>query len=217
MSDFEAYSTPPPSTPFSKHYFENLSVEAIVNSPSYPTICSAGSLIGWVWAEITPWWTSGSIVSPYETILNIKDLPEIYDGMRQAFSAGSRSVIVKFRLKDVEHQYCYSFSKMNLIRLINNNDGPRRECARLLRYLESPHLTALNIGDLAIQFGQCRFLDPVAGFITTHCQLYKLASLVGERRVHQDIVDCFLELEYFSAYVESAKGNPREPVAPTAI
>lgn len=107
---------------------------------------------------------------------------------------------------------------MNLIKLVNNYDKPRRELSNLLHYLGSPRVAQLGFGAVVNEFRHCNFLDRLAGFAINHCPLYKLASLVGEQWVEQDILDALVELDYFRSYAKSTSNlRSLTPTAPAHL
>ena len=97
---------------------------------------------------------------------------------------------------------------------INNNASPVGQAKILVNHLtHSDLLLSSHFNRILMQ----RLHQPIAGFGGSVFPLYKLACLVGETWVEEDVVNALGELVYFkyAATVEEASSNPPSVLLPT--
>lgn len=112
MTDYDLYTAPPLDSSFSPQFFQDISIEDLVNFDGYPLIAPEHSVRNWEWSEEVPRSTVATTLLPHEVIPHVADLACLFDGMRDGFRAGYRSVVVEYHHQGVEYKYCFSFSKV---------------------------------------------------------------------------------------------------------
>ncbi|KAJ7750636.1 hypothetical protein B0H16DRAFT_1419803, partial [Mycena metata] len=196
---FSDYATPHSSLKYSSEYFSALTFEH-AHSIDYPVIGKPGFITAWCFDSNEPASASSTLVQPGEVVPHMDDLLPISRAMELAYAKGSQSVVVTFDGIAV----IYHFSKIRLLLVINNN----RPAIIGARSLYS-HIIASNIllpSDLD-HFKTLRIRAPVTGFQVTQFPLWKLACLLGETWLEEDVVNALLEL----LYLENATATNNDP------
>ncbi|KAJ3502124.1 hypothetical protein NMY22_g18695 [Coprinellus aureogranulatus] len=207
MSNFKSYTTPSPTLCFSKEYFASLTLEQAAYLSDIPRITAPQSVYGWTWSKEQPTNPQAMSIMPGEIIPAREDLATIIANLQGAYLNGYRSVLVNFRVDGQSYTFLYHLSKIELIKLVNNYDVPRRGVWRLLEHLKTLSSHSLTSGVLD-EFKQCKFLSKLTGFYSTNCALYQLCCLLGEMWVEEDILCALQELEYFRKHADSVHRDP---------
>ncbi|KAJ7801991.1 hypothetical protein B0H14DRAFT_2385922, partial [Mycena olivaceomarginata] len=189
---FSEYATPAATLKYSPQYFASLTF-ARVEELDYPTIATSSIIERWCFSSDIPTTAAGTVIRPGEHIPHLQDLYPIVREMEKAFSDGARSVILVLNVDGQRHDFQLHFSKIRLLVAINNNYPAILGARNVFQHTISNNLlssTALN------NFGGLRIFAPITGFKITDFPLWKLACLLGETWLEEDIVNALLELAY---------------------
>ncbi|KAL4259473.1 MULE transposase domain-containing protein [Pleurotus pulmonarius] len=190
--DYETFSRPPSTQRYSSEYFKSLTFAHAANL-DYPPILPPDSIPSWVWHTDVPGSASANLILPSDVVPHLVDLQPILRAMPEAFSSGSRSVILKLVVNGEEKNVHYHFSKLNLFRLINNNEKTVTSARRLIQELSS----SLPVASL-VWFQQQRVSDPLCGLFGASFPLWKLGCLLDENWLEEDVLNAIAEITYFS-------------------
>ncbi|KAJ7211730.1 hypothetical protein GGX14DRAFT_321479, partial [Mycena pura] len=189
---YTAYSQPPASTPYSAKYFQQLTFHD-ASSQCYPTIYPCGTIGAWCFAEVLPRDTD-TLISPGESIPNIADITPILASMKDAFSAGSCSVLVTLHVGSYKLDRIYHFRKLELIRQVNNHHDAVQSAREMVWHISS---NALLSGQELKLFLLSSILTPISGFGISSFPLWKLSCLLNEAWLHEDVLNALAEMLYF--------------------
>ncbi|KAF9486721.1 hypothetical protein BDN71DRAFT_1374270, partial [Pleurotus eryngii] len=158
----------------------------------YPPILPSDSIPSWVWHTDVPGSAPANLILPSDVVPHLVDLQPILRAMPEVFSSGSCSVILKLVANGEEKNVHYHFSKLNLFRLINNNEKTVTSARRLIQELSS----SLLVTSL-VWFQQQRVLDPLHGLFGSSFPLWKLGCLLNENWLEEDVLNATAEITYF--------------------
>ncbi|KAG5222782.1 SF3b1 domain-containing protein [Salix suchowensis] len=114
--NYETYSCPSSTQKYSSEYFSTLTFAQATNL-DYPPI-SPDSIPSWVWHADVPGSAPANLILPSDVVPHLADLQPILKKMPEAFSLGSRSVILKLVANGEEKHVHYHFAKTTLLRTI---------------------------------------------------------------------------------------------------
>ncbi|KDQ25023.1 hypothetical protein PLEOSDRAFT_1067696, partial [Pleurotus ostreatus PC15] len=189
--EYETYSRPSSTQKYSSEYFSTLTFAQAANL-DYPPILPLNSIPSWVWHTDVPGSASANLVLPSDIVPHLADLQPILKKMPEAFNLGSRSVILKIVANGEEKHVHYHFAKINLFRLINNNEIAVNSAQRLVRELS----TSLPAASL-VHLQQQRVSAPIHGFFGSAFPLWKLGCLLDENWLEEDVLNAIAEMTYF--------------------
>ncbi|KAH6890254.1 hypothetical protein BKA70DRAFT_1234738 [Coprinopsis sp. MPI-PUGE-AT-0042] len=218
MSSFETYSTPAHCLQFSRYFFDNVSVEGIIEiAGTYPRFAPSKSLRRWEWLDDEPASAAATSIHPHEIVPHPGDLLEITKEMQAAFKLGQRSVMIAFTFEGRESVNVYQFSKLRLIQNAFNFAPAVERIPKLLAHIQSAPFTLDSI-QIAI-FRNSRFNEPLRGFHVASPPLYRLTDFLEESWLTEDVLNCGAELVYHwrHASTESCDRAPKELFFPTEL
>ncbi|KAF9488057.1 hypothetical protein BDN71DRAFT_1436402 [Pleurotus eryngii] len=189
--NYETYSCPSSTQKYSSEYFSTLTFAQATNL-DYPSILPPDSIPSWVWHADVPGSALANLILSSDVVPHLADLQPILKKMLEAFSLGSRSVILKLIANGEEKHVHYHFAKINLFRLINNNEMAVNSARRLVQELS----TSLPAASL-VHFQQQRVSAPIHGFFGSAFPLWKLGCLLDENWLEEDVLNAIAEITYF--------------------
>ncbi|PPR08003.1 hypothetical protein CVT24_003754 [Panaeolus cyanescens] len=198
---------------FSERYFQTLSIADLAEMDDYPIIANKGSLQpDWGFEDMEQVLSDGfkhkaTVLDAREVIPHIDDLRLITKSMEHALKSGFAGVRLRIFYEGKDIECLYHFSKIELIKAVNNYHFAKIHLERLLHHLHS----ILPPSSLALlhQFRRSRFLDKISGLISAKfCPIWKLVMLLDETWIEDDIMNALLELEYFRRHALWLKQNP---------
>ncbi|KAJ7602405.1 hypothetical protein DFH06DRAFT_1023800, partial [Mycena polygramma] len=201
---FSTYATPSDSTRFSKHYFDSLTfndcIEMVTTaneiSALFPLILPAAQLISFHFDRQVPTLNQELEVGAGEHIPNISDLLRVTREVEAAYAdrhRKARSVWLELKINNKPCSVRYHFSKLRLVINICNNFPHIQQAAALLLHFRT---SAILTPDWGNALGTNRMHEPVQGFQISRYPLHKLACLLDEAWVEDDIGDSLSELAY---------------------
>ncbi|KAJ7696330.1 hypothetical protein B0H14DRAFT_2243354, partial [Mycena olivaceomarginata] len=205
------YATPAATLKYSPQYFASLTF-ARVQELDYPTIASTSIIERWCFSNEIPTTAAGTVIQPGEHIPCMQDLLPIARKMEKAFQDGARSVSLVLNVDSEHRALQFHFSKIRLLISINNNHSAVFGARNLFQHIVSSNL--LSSASLE-RFGGSRIYTPIAGFKITDFPLWKLACLLGETWLEEDVVNALLELLYLQETIKSA-ADPSLIILPTS-
>ncbi|KAJ7683177.1 hypothetical protein B0H17DRAFT_1205244 [Mycena rosella] len=209
---FSKYATPAATLRYSPQYLASLTFSR-VDTLDYPQIKKSGLIQGWCFSNEAPATASGTLIQPGELIPCLQDLLPISQEMEQAFDHGSRSVDVILNDDSQMSGVRYHFSNIYLLIAINNYRSAIDGVHSLYHHIIANNLLSSN--DLK-RFGDLRIDTPICSFQVTAFALWKLACLLGETWLEEDIVNALLEIIYFHEAMQSST-DPLAIILPTSF
>ncbi|KAF7344805.1 hypothetical protein MVEN_01641600 [Mycena venus] len=180
---FSEYATPVATLKYSPQYFASLTF-ACAEELDYPTIATSSIIERWCFSNDIPTTAAGTVIQPGEHFPRFQDLHPIVREMEKAFADGARSVSLVLNVGGQRYDVQFHFLKIHLFVAINNNYPAVLGARNVFRHTISNNLllsTALdNFGD---------FL------------LWKLACLLRETWLEEDVVNALLELATLSSII----------------
>jgi len=113
MSSFHNYSKPLASTAYSSQYFNSLTFDEATGI-NYPVIAPLGSVISWVFVDISPSSADTCQVLADDVVPHINELLPIIQEAQKAYDPHKRSVYIHISTNGIETNYLYHFSKVRL-------------------------------------------------------------------------------------------------------
>ena len=111
MNSFNIYSTPLASTAYSSQYFNSLTFEDTMGI-SYPIIAPLGSVISWVFVDVTPSSADTCHVLADNAVPHINELLPIIQEAQTAYTSCKCSVYIHISTNGIKTNYLYHFSKV---------------------------------------------------------------------------------------------------------
>ncbi|KAF9470976.1 hypothetical protein BDN70DRAFT_939288 [Pholiota conissans] len=96
----------------------------------------------------------------------------------------------------------YHFSKVHLIKLVNNNQKAVQLACALLQHVVSD---GFELGSALDHLKSTPILSSIEGFFTASFPLWELGYLLDEGWLHEDALNALIELLYFRHYAQSLK------------
>ncbi|KAJ6502045.1 hypothetical protein C8R45DRAFT_819125 [Mycena sanguinolenta] len=206
------YAAPTATLKYSPQHFASLTF-AHLEELDYPTIASAGIIKQWCFSDEIPASASGTVVQPGECIPSVEDLLPITREMEKAFRNGACSVSLVMNVDGQHHTLQFHFSKICLLISINNNHSAVLGARKLFQHVRS--LNLLSPANLE-QFSRSHIFAPIAGCKITDFPLWKLACLLGETWLEEDVANALLELLYLQETMKSTN-DPSLIILPTSF
>ncbi|KAF7361212.1 hypothetical protein MSAN_01153300 [Mycena sanguinolenta] len=209
---FSEYATPVATLKYSSQYFASLTF-ARTEELDYPTIATSSIIERWCFSSDISFTAAGTVIQPGEKIPPIKDLYPIMRDMEKAFADGARSVSVVLNVDGQRQNFLFQFSKIRLFVAINNNYLAVLGACNVLEHIIAHNLLSSTALD---QFRGLRIFAPIVGFEITDFPLWKLACLLGETWLEEDVVNALLELAYLRETMDSMT-DPSHILLPTSF
>ncbi|KIJ93310.1 hypothetical protein K443DRAFT_80373, partial [Laccaria amethystina LaAM-08-1] len=192
--NFDDYSAPSSHLRFSAQYFSKLMFGETAEL-QYPTVAPPGAVTSQKFLTEKPEGEVASSVLPLDVIPSIWDLLPTTSAMEGAYMGGMRSVLVEFCMDGNEYSYCYHFSKIRLIILICNHEKHVESAHDLMFHLSSSHF--LDITSAVAELWRMPILSTICGLSTNDVLLWRLATLLDEWWMDEDVFNAIVELLYF--------------------
>ncbi|KAF7372284.1 hypothetical protein MVEN_00088100 [Mycena venus] len=160
---------------------------------SFSKIAISSIIEQWCFSNDIPTTAAGTVIQPGEHIPRFQDLHPIVREIEKAFADGARSVSLVLNVGGQRYDFQFHFSKIRLLVAINDNYPAVLRAHNVFRHTISNNLLSSTALD---NFGGLRIFAPIAGFKITDFPLWKLACLLGETWLEEDVVNALLELAY---------------------
>ncbi|KAJ7619903.1 hypothetical protein DFH06DRAFT_1010794 [Mycena polygramma] len=220
---FGTYASPSDSTQFSKHYFDSLTLNDCTEivttaneiSALFPFILPPAQLISFHFDRQVPTLNQELEVGAGEKIPHITDLLRVTREVETAYAdqnRKARSVWLELKINGKPCSVRYHFSKLRLVINICNNFPHIQQAAALFLHLRNSDILAPNWVNA---LGTNRMHEPVQGFQISPYPLHKLACLLDEAWVEDDIGDSLSELAYLRIASFKDAGDPAFIFLPT--
>ena len=231
--NFNDYSSPLSHLCFSTNYFSKLTLGETAEL-QYPTIAPPGAVTSQKFLTKELDGEVATSVLPLDVIPSIWDLLPTTSTMESAYKHGMRSVLVEFCTDGNQYSHCYHFSKVytctkvvhtkphsntllpqiRLIILICNHKKHVESAHDLISHLSSSHF--LDITSAVAELRRTPILSTICGLSTNDVPLWRLATLLDERWMDEDVFNAIVELSYFK-HQATISPFPHDPTIPVCL
>ncbi|KAK0243563.1 hypothetical protein EDD85DRAFT_762406, partial [Armillaria nabsnona] len=193
---FTAYETPPSHVFYSQQHLSSLMFEQ-AQDLSLPRLAPPGSISFWEFSPNVPLSATSTLVSPNDTIFCADDFRPVIEALRPAFLQGMRSITITAFLDNHHQMFHYHFQKIRLSMHVNTYYHHIRHAQDLMRHIRDSPDRCLLPDDVYSRFIASRIHKAITGFHVTDFPLWKLADLLEEHWVEEDVMNAAAELVYF--------------------
>ncbi|KAF8805823.1 hypothetical protein BYT27DRAFT_7103594, partial [Phlegmacium glaucopus] len=192
--NFDEYSSPLSHLSFLADYFSKL-LFGQAAALQYPTIAPPGAVTSQKFSTEEPKSAIATLVLPLDIIPSICDLLPTTSAMEGAYAEGMRSVLVEFCMGGDEYGYCYHFRKIRSIVLVCNHKNHVESVRNLILHLLSAYFSEISLAVAELKWTP--ILSTIRGLSTNDVPLWRLAMLLNERWMDEDVLNALAEISYF--------------------
>ncbi|PBK75370.1 hypothetical protein ARMSODRAFT_876387, partial [Armillaria solidipes] len=174
---------------------------------SLPRLAPLSSISFWEFSPNVPLSATSTLVSSNDTIFCMDDLRPVIEALQLAFLQGMWSITITAFLDNHHQMFHYHFQKICLSMHINTYYHHIQHAQDLMCHIHDSPDRCILPDDVYSRCIALQIYKAIAGFHVTDFPLWKLADLLEECWVEEDVMNAAAELVYFQLSVHLTSRN----------